>query len=41
MKKGDKIMFKSLEWTVFLIESDVVHLIDNENNGIAVLITEL
>lgn len=41
MKPGDKINYKGIEWTVFLIENDTVHLIDNNNNGIAVLITEL
>lgn len=41
MKEGDKIIYKEIEWTILLIENSTVHLIDNNNNGIAVLITEL
>lgn len=41
MKKGDKIIYNEKEWIVFLIDNDTVHLIDNNNNGIAVLITEI
>lgn len=41
MKEGDKINYKEVEWTVFLIENETVHLIDVNGYGIAILKTEL
>lgn len=40
MKEGDIITYRNEEWTILLIEDGVAHLI-NDNNGLAVLISEL
>lgn len=40
MKEGDKVLYKDIEYTILLIENEVVHLI-NDNEGLAVLKTEL
>lgn len=40
MKIGDKIFYNGIEYTVLLIEEEVVHLLNNMN-GICILKTEL
>jgi hypothetical protein len=37
---GDKITVEDLEYTVWLIEEDTVHLIDETGRGICMLKTE-
>lgn len=41
MKVGDKINYNGVEYTIWEIEDDTLHLIDSENNGIAILKTEI
>lgn len=40
MKEGDKITYNNIDYTIQLIDGDVVHLVNNDN-GIAVLINEI
>jgi len=41
MQVGDKIIYFGIEYTIWLIEDETLHLIDKKNNGIAILNTEI
>lgn len=40
MMVGDKVIYNSVEYTVYLIEDNTAHLIDENNNGISILNTD-
>ena len=41
MKIGDIINYNNIEYKINFIDNDIIHLIDINNNGISILITEL
>ena len=38
MNIGDKIIYNEIEYTVWLIEENVAHLLDSSGNGICITI---
>jgi hypothetical protein len=41
MSIGDKIIYNGIEYTIWEIDNDTLHLVDECGNGIAILITEI
>ena len=41
MKIGDIIIYNGVEYTILEVDNDTIHLIDEQGNGIAILITEI
>lgn len=41
MEVDDIIIYNGVVYTIWLIEDDTLHLTDSENNGIAILKTEI
>lgn len=40
-KIGDIVIYNYVEYIIIFVEDNVLHLIDNKNNGIAILTTLL